>query len=165
MKETLRSRIAAVMAVALVAMLPALSASPAAAADASSPICSTILQTTPGIEVDLDDDGNPEFRAPRIYDVVLCHSSGAQLTTYPPTVENCSDVPKSVECMAVRVTVLPAYANASVSGSLCFSIENFPRACVPFSTPWIDWSEPRTICVGYDLDGGHPCDGSVFSLE
>jgi len=165
MKDALRRRIAASVTVTLVAMLPAFSASPAAAADAASPVCSTILQTTPGIEVDLNDDGNPEFRAPRIYDVVLCYGSASQLVTYPPRLENCSDVPKSVECMAVRITVLPAYANASVSGSLCFSIENMPRACVPFESPTIDYTAPFTMCVGYDLDGGHPCDGSIFSLE
>lgn len=164
MKRSIKQRLSLVLGVALVGAATVMPVAPASAADTAA-LCRTLVSTTPGIEVDLDNDGYPEYRAPRIYDVTLCAEATYGYVTYPPTVENCSGTPKSVRCMAVRITVLPAYAGASANGELCASIEGNGRHCVPFDTFTWDWTEPRVICVGYDLDGGHPCDGSVLAFE
>ncbi|MDQ3956740.1 MAG: hypothetical protein M3273_00290 [Actinomycetota bacterium] len=165
MKETLRRRLALALSLSLVGALAVVSA-PAATADESSRICTVLLETTPGIEVDLDNDGNPEFRAPRIYDVTFCSYSVGRLDTYPPTVENCSEFPKVVRCVAVRVTIMPVDPYVYAEGELCYSVEGGTRECVRvvFDGP-SDIIQQRTVCVGVDLDGGHPCDGSFFSLQ
>ncbi|MDQ3956741.1 MAG: hypothetical protein M3273_00295 [Actinomycetota bacterium] len=149
-------------------MLGALAVAPttAAAGAVSSPTCKLILQTTPGIEVDTNDDGYPEYRAPRIHDVTLCWEATAGYVTFPPTIENCSAAPKSVRCMAVRISVLPAQVSAHAYAELCFTVEgDYAPTCNHVDSGAIDWTEPRVICIGYDLDGGHPCDGAMFSLE
>lgn len=167
MKTRTKHRLAVVMSLSLLAVLPVMSASPATALEVAdtAAICRTVISTTPVIEVDLDNDGNPEFRAPRIYDVTLCADANAAYVTYPPTVENCSPLPKQFTCMAVRITVLPAYVSPSASVEACFTIEGFARQCVPVNSgPW-SWTAPRVVCVGYDLNGGHPCDGSVVAVD
>lgn len=162
MKTSVKRRLALMLGFSLAASLSVATAAPAGAAELD---CTTIISTTPGIDVDLNDDGNPEFRAPRIYDVTLCTEITAGYVTYPPTIENCSTAPKSVRCMALRFTILPAWASASVDGNLCFSIEGSGRTCVPLGSGSTIDHRPRTACIGYDLDGGHPCAGSVFTLE
>jgi hypothetical protein len=165
MKTSTKRRLALVMSLSLLAALASVSATPAAANELNAAGCQTLLKTTPGIEVDLNDDGNPEFRAPRIYDVVLCSDVTYGYVTYPPTIENCSGVPKSVRCMAVRFTILPAFASAHAGGEICFTIEGSPRQCEPFDSGDSTGHNPRTVCIGYDLDGGHPCDGQLVSLS
>lgn len=161
MKRTVRTRLAVALSLALLGAVPAMSATPAAADEAAAS-CQTLLHTTPGIEVDTNNDGNPEFRAPRIYDVVLCSNVSSGYVAYPPEIENCStQVKVRVDCMAVRITVLPAYANANANGDVCFSIEGFSRECVPFDSGTLNWREPTVMCIGYDLGGGHPCDGGT----
>lgn len=163
MKSTVTRRIA--LALSVVSSLALVSAAPAGAAEA--PTCQTLLHTTPGIDVDLNDDGYPEYRAPRIHDVELCSDTGAGYVVHTPAIDNCSDVPRSVECMAVRIRVAPVTAGAYATATLCFTIEGFGPSCntlVDVSTGG-DWIQPRVICVGYDLDGGHPCGGSMFALE
>lgn len=162
MKTSVRRRLALVLGAAVVASLSSVTAAPAGAATLD---CTTILDTTPGIEVDADGDGYPDYRAPRIYDVTLCTETAAGFVTYPPTIDNCSTAPKSVRCMAVYVTILPAFAGAHAEGELCFSIEGGGRGCAPFDSGDMAAHRPRTACIGYDLDGGHPCSGSVFTLE
>lgn len=164
MKSSIKHRLALAASLALVSAVAVIPSAPAMA-DEAAPVCDTLLSTTPGIEVDLNNDGNPEYRAPRIYDVTLCSDASYGFVTYAPTIENCSDVPKSVECMAFRVSVLPAYANANANGELCASIEGSGRTCLPFDTGSWDWAAPRVICVGYDLDGGEPCDGGMLAFE
>lgn len=165
MKSSTTRRLAALMGASLLAAL-VVSASPAAAADVDTAVtCRTLLSTTPGIEADIDGDGNPDFRAPRIYDVVLCSDASVGYTTHLPWIDNCSEMPKSVRCMAVRIPVLPAYVGAHAEATLCYSIEGLPRECRSLITPIIRWSEPFTMCVGYDLDGGAPCSGSMFAIE
>ena len=165
MKLTLKRRMALTLGLSLVASLGALGASPAGAT-AESPVCSVILETTPGIEVDLNDDGYPEYRAPRIYDVTLCQDANAGVTTYPPTVDNCSTLPKRIHCVAVRVTLLPAYPDARVQAELCYTVEgDWAPTCVPVDSGDNGWAAPRTVCIGIDTEGGSPCGGGVVVLE
>lgn len=163
-RSTGRRRVALAAALALVGAVAALPATPAAALDATVS-CRTLLQTTPGVEVDLNGDGNPEFRAPRIYDVTLCSDATYGVVTYPPRTESCSDIPKGLDCRAIYITVLPAYAGARVQGEVCASIEGSGTTCRPFDSGAWDVAAPNVICVGYDLNGGHPCSGSVLSFE
>lgn len=162
MKNATKRRLALMLGLAVAASLSVATAAPSGAAE---PTCSTLLETTPGIEADIDGDGYPDYRAPRIYDVTLCSETGAGYVTYPPTINNCSTVPKSVRCMAVYVTILPAYAGAYAYAELCYSIEGVGRSCEPIETGQTRQPERRTICIGYDLDGGHPCSGTVFTME
>lgn len=165
MKTSVKRRISLALGLSLVGAIAALPVTPATAVDTTTVSCQTLLSTTPGIEVDLNNDGNPEFRAPRIYDVTLCSEATYGYTTYPPTTESCSDIPKGIDCRAVRITVLPAYAGARAEGEVCASVEGFGRSCLPFDSGTWDWAAPNTICVGYDLGGGHPCDGSLIAFE
>lgn len=167
MKITTKRRIALALGLTLMAPVGAMSASPAGAAEASTAAsCRTLLSTTPAIEVDTNNDGYPEYRAPRIHDVTLCTEASYGYVVYPPTTENCSPVPKTFTCMAVRITVLPAYAGASGSAELCFTIEgDWAPQCNDLGVDDGAWTAPRVMCIGYDLGGGHPCDGSVFALE
>ena len=162
MKKSLKRKLAVMLGLAVTASLSIATAAPAGANAAS---CTTVLSTTPGIEADLDGDGYPDVRAPRIYDVTLCSEHGAGYVVHTPEIDNCSDVPKSVECMAVYFMVLLAYAGAYAEGEVCFSIEGSGRTCQPFDTGRINYAAPVRMCVGYDLDGGHPCAGSVFAIE
>ena len=162
MKKSLKRQLAVMLGLAVVASLSIATAAPAGANAAG---CTTVLNTTPGIEADLDGDGYPDVRAPRIYDVTLCSEHGAGYVVYPPELDNCSDVPKSVRCMAVYITVLPAYAGAYAEGEICFSIEGSGQTCEPFDTGTINHVAPVRMCVGYDLDGGHPCSGNIFAVE
>lgn len=164
MKTSIKKRISLAAALALVGAMTALPATPAAAVDAAVS-CSTLLHTSPGIEADLDGDGNADVRAPRIHDVTLCSDAAYGVVTYPPRTQSCSDIPKGVDCRAIYITVLPAYAGARVQGELCASIEGQGTSCLPFDSGSWDVSAPIVVCVGYDLGGGHPCSGSVLSFE
>lgn len=159
MKDSTRRRLAALVGTALLGALTVMPASPAAATKAA---CQTLLSTTPAVEVDTNNDGNPEFRAPRIYDVTLCSAASYGYVTHPPTIDNCSSVPRSVECMAVRITVLPAYAGAHAGGEVCASIEGYGRTCLPFDSGSWDYAAPMVMCIGYDLNGGSPCAGGAL---
>lgn len=161
MKTSLKRRMALMLGLSLAASLSVATAAPAGAAQLD---CTTILNTTPGIEADLDGDGNADVRAPRIYDVTLCSEAGASYVTFPPTTQTCS-YGKYPTCMAVYVSVLPAHVFAGASGELCFSIEGAGRTCEGIATPTWDYAAPRVICIGYDVNGGHPCAGSVFAFE
>ena len=159
-----KGRTAFAVALSILASLGAMSA-PAGAIE-TSPTCQLLLQTTPAVEVDTNDDGYPEYRAPRIHDVTLCSDATVWHVTYPPTVENCSEYPRSLDCVAVRATIRPASAGGSAYGELCFTIEgNYAPNCQPIDLTVDDGHDPRTICIGFDRNGGHPCDGSMFALE
>lgn len=159
MKLPLNRRLALCLGFALVASVGAV-ASPARAEDGTSGRCIPLISTTPGIEVDLDDDGDPDIRAPRIYDVYMCVDADLDTSVHPPKFDNCSPDPKVLTCFTVHVTVLPAYASASGEVQVCYTIEGWWPECSSGAVPGIDWSEPETICIGVDLEGGSPC-GSI----
>ena len=151
------------MSLLAAALLAVIVPGPASAAD-STPVCQTVLQSTPGVTADIDGDGYPEYRVPRIYDVVLCSEAGASYVTYPLRTEPCM-AGWHPTCMAVRFNVVPAEADAGASADLCYTIEGLGRSCHSVDTLPVPWPAPQVVCIGYDLNGGHPCGGSVFALE
>lgn len=146
---------------AVAAVAAALAPSPARAAAT----CQTLLQSTPGAKVDLDGDGYPEASVPRILDVTLCSDAGASYVTHEPRLERCF-IGWHPKCIAVYVTVVPASAQAGARADLCYTIEGQTRTCRVVTTPPQPAPIQQTVCIGFDLDGGHPCTGgTVFSFE
>lgn len=146
---------------AAAAVLAALIPSPA---HAGTIVCETLLESTPTVTADLDGDGYPEYRVPSIQDVTLCSDAGAAYTTSTPRTENCF-VGWHPTCMAVYVDLTPVDAQAGASGELCFRLENsrFPT-CQGVETPPLPALFEQTACIGFDLNGGHPCSGSALAL-
>lgn len=122
------------------------------------------MESTPSVRADLDGDGYPEYRVPSIQDVTLCSDAGASYTTSTPRTENCF-VGWHPTCIAVYVTVMPADADAGASGELCFTLEGsiYPT-CRRFRTPASPDVITQTACIGFDLNGGHPCSGETLAL-
>ena len=150
---------------AAAAVLAALTPSAARAADADVPVCRTLLDSTPGATVDLDGDGYPDYRVPSISDVTLCSDAGASYVTSPPTTERCF-AGWHPTCIAVYVTVAPAWAEAGGRADLCYTIEGQGRTCGVLETAPSPAPLRQTACIGFDLYGGHPCTGgTVFSFE
>lgn len=141
-------------------MLAALVPSPARA---TTLVCQTLLKSTPGARLDLDGDGHPEAQVPALYDVTLCSEAGASYVTYPPTTERCF-VGWHPTCMAVYVTVVPADADAGARGELCYTVEGGGRSCGELETAPVRGPDHQTACIGYDVNGGHPCSGSTLAL-
>ncbi|MDQ3956742.1 MAG: hypothetical protein M3273_00300 [Actinomycetota bacterium] len=164
MKKSLSKRSSLALAICVVAAFATVSASPASADVDGTRVCQVLLATTPVVTVDEDGDGNPEFTSPRVHDVILCAGTpGVGIATYLPTIERCGTT-RLPECVAVRIAVLPVHPSVDPDLTLCFGIDGTTR-CVDADMLMFEISGPRWICIGIDLNGGHPCDGSVFSLE
>lgn len=123
-----------------------------------------LLESTPGATVDLDGDGYPEYRVPSIYDVELCSDSNASYTVSAPRTERCF-VGWHPTCIAVYVTVVPVTAQAGARADLCYTIEGLGRSCGGVATEPLPTPIQQTACIGFDLYGGHPCSGTVFTFE
>lgn len=151
-----RKRLAPVLCLSLLAGVLAAPAAPAAAADLSLN-CITVLQSTPTLNVDLDNDGNPDVRAPRIYDVKLCSDHTLAGDVHEPRTAPCSAGFK-VTCIEVYVTVLPVSAGAYAEAAVCFSVTGLGQTCIPVPPVQTYGSAPETVCIGIDLEGGpDPC--------
>ncbi|HEX2295876.1 MAG TPA: hypothetical protein VHN37_11260 [Actinomycetota bacterium] len=140
-------------------MAAALVPSPARAAT----VCQTLLKSTPTVVADIDGDGRPDAKVPSIFDVTLCTTAEAAYVTYPPRTENCS-AGWHPTCMAVYVTVAPADADADARADLCYTIEGSSRTCHVVMDGDHVGLERRTMCIGYDLNGGHPCSGGTYAV-
>ena len=148
-------RRAAGLVLAAATALPLMVASPASAEAAN---CLVLLQgPTPSAEVDLENDGNPEVRVPSVTDVTLCVGADVVLTDAPNVwTEPCGELGS---CMRFLVHYgLSGYAETGAS--FCYTADG-STICgetrdirVP-----LDFLAGGTICVGYDLFGGHPCSG------
>lgn len=138
---------------------------PSAARADSAPACRTLLHSTPPASVDLDGDGYPDYSAPRILDVTLCSETWASYVTYPPRVERCF-VGWHPTCVAVYTTVSPVDPDVGARADLCYTVEGQSRTCTSIDTAPLEPAlPPQTICIGVDLYGGYPCNGSVFTFE
>lgn len=133
-------------------------------AQATTVVCETLLHSTPTVRADIDGDGYPEYRVPAIQNVTLCSDASASYVTNGPTTENCF-AGWHPTCMAVYVTLMPVDAQAGASGELCFTLEGsrFPT-CRVVRTPPLPQPVPQTACIGFDLNGGHPCSGETLAL-
>lgn len=116
------------------------------------------------MRVDLDGDGYPEYRVPSIQDVTLCSDAAASYVTNAPRTENCF-VGWHPTCMAVYVTLTPVEPQAGASGTLCFTLEGSRiPTCRVVQTPPIQGLPRQTACIGFDLNGQHPCSGESLAL-
>lgn len=145
---------------AAAAILAALVPAPA---QASTVVCDTILESTPSVRVDLDGDGWPEYRVPSINDVTLCSDAGASYSVSIPRTENCF-VGWHPTCIAVYVDVSPVNAEAGASGELCFRLDNGWPICQTVQTPPLSPLDKQTACIGFDVNGGHPCSGTALAF-
>lgn len=134
-----------------------------APARASAPVCQLLLRDTPPVTVDLDGDGNSDFRSPRIENVTLCADSWAYAVTNAPEIDFCG-AGWHPTCVAVRVTLSPVEGQVGGSAELCYSIDGWPT-CHTLTTPPLSWPPRMVACIGVDLGGGYPCTGSVFTFE
>lgn len=152
------TRCALVTAAVVAALIP----SPAGA---TTLVCQTLVESTPSVRVDLDDDGNPEYRVPSIEDVTLCSHAGAAYTTSTPRTENCF-IGWHPTCIAVYVDLTPVDVQAGADATVCFELDSsrFP-VCQQVRTPPSTIPVDQTVCMGFDLGGGHPCSGSTVALE
>lgn len=150
---------------ALAAGLAVLVPTPARADASAAPVCHTLLQSTPPITVDLDGDGNPDFRSPRITDVTLCAEAGATYATFPPTVERCDPWPATPPtCMRILITLVPVEVAAGATAEVCYTVDG-TRICQGVTTPPPPMFPRTTMCIGYDHYGGFPCGGSIVTLD
>ena len=133
-------------------------------AQATTVVCETLLQSTPSVWADLDGDGYPEYRVPAIQNVTLCSDASASYVTNTPRTENCFAVWHPT-CMAVYVTLMPVEPQAGASGQLCFTVEGTRLpTCRTVQTPPVPTLISQTACIGFDLNGGHPCSGETLAL-
>lgn len=154
-------RAAALVAAAAV-VLPLVVAVPASA---SPTTCQVLLAgPTPSVEVDTNNDGNPEVRVPSVTNVRLCVGADVVLTDQPSfSSEPCSSFAR---CMRFYVHYgLSGYAETDVL--FCYTVDG-SEVCgqtVPIRVP-INFIQGGTMCVGYDLGGGFPCSGGqAISFE
>jgi hypothetical protein len=166
MKTNLSRKSSLALVLCIAAAVAMVSPAPAGAEDADDTrVCQVLLAGTPVVTVDEDGDGNPEVTSPRVHDVTLCAGTpNVGIVTYMPTIERCGGL-RLPECVAVRIPVLPVDVSVDPDLTLCFGIDGTTR-CVDADVLVFDISGPQWICIGFDLNGGHPCDGgSIFAIE
>lgn len=159
-----KTRVLAV-ATAVAALFPLLLAAPASAADAASPTCHLLLAgPTPSVEVDTNEDGNPEVRVPSLTNVSVCLGADVVLTE-TPTIDSapCGAFPS---CMAFHIGIgLRGYVDTDVL--FCYTADG-SQTCgtTTFEPIPFEPMESRRICVGYDFGGGSPCsNGQLIAFE
>lgn len=153
------------VATAVAALFPLLLASPASAADVAPGTCHVLLAgPTPAVEVDTNEDGNPEVRVPSVTNVGVCLGADVVLTEVPTIdSEQCGGF---ASCMAFHISIgLRGYVDTDVL--FCYSLDlreicgTTTIAPIPFEP-----METRRMCVGYDLRGGSPCsNGQLIAFE
>lgn len=150
-----KMRTLAVLAAAA-ALFPLVVASPASAATT----CETLVYgPTPSVEVDTNNDGNPEARVPSLTNARLCYGADVVLTDSPSWwSEPCAEWGT---CWRFFVHYgLSGYADTHVQ--LCFELDG-RQVCSntkPVHVP-IDVVQGGTMCIGVDAGGGRPCAGGT----
>lgn len=157
-----RHTVVAVLALVFAALPAAASLSPAHAA----PICQPYSGPTPSVEVDTNNDGNPEVRVPSLSNVSICVQTDASLHGNPVRVENCSEW-WGIDCW--RVLIHPQAGVTVDSGvAVCRSVDQGPTVCSNVKVgPWTYWTPDQpTMCIGIHLGGGSACsNGQFFGFE
>lgn len=153
-----RHTIVAALVVALSAVPAVTSATPARAATR----CVMVFAgPSPSVEVDTNNDGNPEYRVPSLSDVTVCSHSSVSLLGTPARVEPCNAFGPITPCW--RVLVHPQ-AGAEIEGGilLCRAIDQVSTCSTIDVGPWRYMTPPaETLCIGIDLHGGKPCSGGT----
>lgn len=157
-----KKRLTVVAALALaVAALPA--AGGFAPATAST-YCEYVSGPTPSVEVDLQNDQNPEVRVPSLSNIAVCAQADVFATGQPVRAEFCEWFVS--DCIRVYVHLqagVSAYSGLSVCRAVdgAYSCSNADVGPWSYTTPDMD-----TICIGIDLNGGYPCSsGTLIGFE
>lgn len=123
------------------------------------------MESTPTVRVDVDGDGYPEHQVPTIQNITLCSEASASYVISAPRTENCF-VGWHPTCIAVYVDLMPVDAQAGASAELCAHPERarFPICVDVVTPPGLFETVNQTVCIGFDLSGGHPCSGETLAL-
>ena len=147
-----RYAIGSLLALVMAAVPMVLTAAPAYAGTH----CESLPGPTPSVEVDLDDDGNPEVRVPSLSNVSVCAQTDVFVDADPVQVGPCAEWFEA-GCYRIYVHV---EAGVSLEGglTLCRSIDGAPTCSRVGVGPWTySTPEMNRICIGVDARGGSPC--------
>lgn len=156
-------RVMALVAAAA-AIFPFVVAAPGYASKASD--CRTLLAgPTPSVEVDTNNDGNPELRVPSLTNARLCVFGDVRLDDAP----SAWNEPCSSQGTCHRFFLHYGLSgDGSASAQLCFSLDGLPSCAETVRVPVpLDVVRGGTMCIGVDAQGGSPCGGgtSVISFS
>ncbi|HEX2295877.1 MAG TPA: hypothetical protein VHN37_11265 [Actinomycetota bacterium] len=157
-----RKRAIALVAAAA-AVFPFVFATPGHAIDAASNCRTVVPGPTPSVEIDKDNDGNPEVRVPSLSNVNLCVWGDVQLDDSP----NWWSEPCNRQGTCQRVFIHYALSGeASAQAQLCFSVDGVPSCgtTTPIRIP-LDFIKGGTACIGVDAGGGSPCGGGTSFIS
>jgi hypothetical protein len=168
----LNKKRALALVAAAAAVFPFVVASPSYAndIDITRPVpvasnCRTLLAgPTPSVEVDTNNDGNPEARVPSLTNARLCVFGDVQLYDSPNMWSEACNFQGTCQRFFIHYGV-----DGTVGGSvqLCYYLDGL-QTCAqtrPVSVPIT--SAGGTMCIGVDAGGGRPCGGgtSVVSFS
>lgn len=153
-----RHTVVAALALAFSALPAAAAISPAHAATQ----CQYFYGPTPSIEIDKENDGNPEVRVPSLSNVSVCASGNAITHGQPARVERCDFW--STSCW--RILIHPQ-AGATIDSAIqvCRAIDGSYSCSTISQPPWtVMTPDQDTLCIGIDLNGGGPCGGGLNGM-
>lgn len=159
-----KKRVISVVAAAA-AIFPFVFATPSHAIDAGAALsCRTVFAgPTPSVEVDTNNDGNPEARVPSLTNARLCTTSNVTLTDSP----NWWSEPCNWQGTCQRIFVHYGLSgSAEGQAQLCYSLDGLPTCgtTTPVRVP-LNVVGPNTMCIGVDAQGGSPCGGGTSYLS
>ena len=144
---------------AAAAIFPFVFASPGHAIDAAAECRTLLAGPTPSVEVDTNNDGNPEVRVPSLTNARLCVTGDVQLSDSPSTwSESCN---WRGTCQRIFIHYALS-GEASASAQLCFSLDGLPT-CGTTRQIYVPLNAVHgaTMCIGIDAEGGSPCGGGT----
>ena len=126
--------------------------------------CRTVLAgPTPSVEIDRNNDGNPEVRVPSITNARLCVTADVQLSDSPYWWSE----PCNWQGTCQRIFIHYGLSGrATGQAQLCFNLDGLPTCgtTTPVTVP-IDFIGGGTMCIGVDATGGRPCGGGTSYLS
>jgi hypothetical protein len=151
-----RKRAIALVAAAA-AIFPFVVAAPSSA-DAAN--CQTLVNgPTPSVEVDTNNDGNPEARVPSLSNARVCVYGDVILYDSPNSWSEPCDWAGTCQRFYIHYGL---DGHAEASAQLCFSLDgrgvcsNMKEIRVPLNAV-----QGGTMCIGVDANGGRPCAGGT----
>lgn len=148
---------------AAAAIFPFVVASPSHANVAPSTCRTLIAGPTPAVEVDTNNDGNPEVRVPSMTNVRVCVYGDVTLTDSPNTWSEPCNSQGTCQRFFVHYGLS---GSAGGSATLCQTIDG--RQTCGYTTPVhvpLNVLAPNTMCIGVDLTGGYPCGGGTAMIS
>ena len=149
---------------AAAAVFPLVFATSSQATTVAPVSCRTVFAgPTPSVEVDTNNDGNPEARVPSLTNARLCTTSNVQLDDSPYWWSE----PCNWQGTCQRVFIHYGLSgSARAQAQLCFSLDGVPACGTTreVSVP-INVIGGGTMCIGVDATGGSPCGGGTSYLS